>query len=79
VAAFFIDERTVSDWRNKAGEHGQRVHDEIVGGGAVYNFCSVHSSLLATPTMAADLTDHGWSVPELLSRYEPRKQLQVGV
>ena len=35
VAALYIDERTVSDWRNRAGQHGQRVHDEIVGGGKV--------------------------------------------
>jgi len=35
--------------------------------GCVYNFCRVHSTLKsATPAMAAHLTDHVWSVSELL-------------
>jgi transposase-like protein len=34
--------------------------------GAVYNFCRVHATLEGTPAMAADLTDHVWSVDELL-------------
>ena len=35
--------------------------------GCVYNFCRVHSTLKhQTPTMAAKLTDHVWSVSELL-------------
>lgn len=47
--------------------------------GAVYNFCTAHQSLRMpgligghkwlerTPAMAAGITDHGWSVSELLS------------
>jgi len=35
--------------------------------GVVYNFCRVHGSLkYATPAMAAGLTDHCWSVADLL-------------
>jgi hypothetical protein len=34
--------------------------------GVVYNFCRVHATLQGTPAMAADLTDHVWSVRELL-------------
>ena len=34
--------------------------------GAVYNFCHVHTTLQGTPAMAADLTDHVWSVDELM-------------
>ncbi len=34
--------------------------------GVVYNFCRVHTTLQGTPAMAADLTDHVWSVRELL-------------
>ena len=34
---------------------------------AHYNFCRVHSSLRVTPAMEAGLTDHVWSVAELLS------------
>jgi len=38
--------------------------------GVVYNFCRVHTTLSGTPAMAAELTDHVWSVDELL-RYRP--------
>jgi len=31
VAAFELDERTVADWQQRAGEHCQGVHDHIVG------------------------------------------------
>src|SRR5205814_9380546 len=33
---------------------------------AFYNFCRIHSSLKVTPAMEAGLTDHVWSVAELL-------------
>jgi IS1 family transposase len=33
---------------------------------AYYNFCRVHSSLRITPAMEAALTDHVWSINELL-------------
>jgi transposase-like protein len=55
----------------------QCLHDELFWCGTLYNFCSVHSSLGATPAMAAGLTDHLWSVSELLARYGPYKQFQV--
>ena len=35
---------------------------------AYYNFCRVHQSLRVTPAMEAQLTDHVWSIEELLSR-----------
>jgi transposase InsO family protein len=34
---------------------------------AWYNFVRVHQSLRVTPAMQAGLTDHVWSIPELLS------------
>lgn len=34
---------------------------------AWYNFCRVHSTLKVTPAMEAGLTDHVWSLPELLA------------
>jgi len=40
--------------------------------GVVYNFCRVHTTLNGTPAMAADLTDHRWTVDELL-RYRPKR------
>jgi len=33
---------------------------------AFYNFCRVHKSLRVTPAMEAKITDHVWSVRELL-------------
>ncbi len=33
---------------------------------AFYNFCRVHQTLKATPAMAAGLTDHIWTIQELL-------------
>lgn len=40
--------------------------------GVVYNFCTPHASLHGSPAMAADLTDHLWSVDQLL-RFRPRR------
>ncbi len=34
---------------------------------AYYNFCRVHKSLRVTPAMEAGLTDHVWTITELLS------------
>jgi transposase-like protein/IS1 family transposase len=34
---------------------------------AFYNFCRVHKSLRVTPAMEAKITDHAWSVGELLA------------
>ena len=44
--------------------------------GTVYNFCTAHASLghvgaKITPAMAAGITDHGWTVRELLSFHVP--------
>jgi hypothetical protein len=33
---------------------------------AYYNYCRVHSSLRVTPAMEAGITDHVWSIAELL-------------
>lgn len=50
--------------------------------GTVYNFCSVHASLTLdtgsqqTPAMAAGITDHVWTVGELLRRRVPPPRWQ---
>jgi len=41
--------------------------------GGVYNFCREHTTLAGTPAMAADLTEHIWSVDELL-RYRVQRE-----
>ncbi len=35
---------------------------------AAYNFCKVHSTLGCTPAVGAKLTDHSWSVEELIEQ-----------
>jgi hypothetical protein len=34
---------------------------------ACYNFCRIHGSLRVTPAMEAGITDHIWTIRELLS------------
>lgn len=36
-----------------------------------YNFCRVHQTLRVTPAMEAGLSDHVWSIEELVSLLEP--------
>ncbi len=53
----------------------QRIETDLFWTGSVYNFCTIHSSLAATPAMAAGLTDHIWSVEELLRLRFPNNSL----
>jgi hypothetical protein len=46
-------------------------HSSWIGG--VYNCRHVHATLAGTPAMAADLTDHCWSIDELFGN---RSQLK---
>ncbi len=56
------------------------VHAGMYLVGALYNFCTLHASLrgtnghLQTPAMAAGITDHCWSVQELLRRRVPPRR-----
>jgi hypothetical protein len=34
----------------------------------VYNFCKVHGTIKTTPAVAAGLTDHAWTVRELIEK-----------
>jgi len=49
---------------------------------AFYNFCRVHKSIRMTPAMAAGISDHIWSVRELLeaaqNRAKAKQELQYG-
>ncbi len=53
----------------------ERIETELFWSGSVYNFCTIHSSLNATPAMAAGLAEHVWSVEELLRLSLPLKPL----
>jgi len=41
--------------------------------GCAYNFCQVHATSEGTPAMAADLSDHVWSIDELI-RYRCQRK-----
>jgi transposase-like protein len=51
----------------------ERLETAMFWTGVVYNFCTIHTSLEATPAVAAGLTDHTWSVQELLRFRLPDK------
>jgi hypothetical protein len=39
-----------------------------------YNFCRVHQTIRMTPAMEADLSDHVWSLEELVGLLEQKTQ-----
>jgi hypothetical protein len=51
----------------------ERLEAALFWSGCVYNFCNVHATLQGTPAMAADLSDHVWSIDELI-RYRCRRE-----
>ncbi len=40
-----------------------------------YNFCRKNMTLGMTPAMAAGLSDHAWSIEELVGLLEAREQI----
>jgi hypothetical protein len=44
---------------------------------AYYNFCRIHQTLRVTPAMEAGLTDHVWTLEELVSLAEPATSRMV--
>ncbi len=56
-----------------------RIETEMFLSGVAYNFCTVHTSLDATPAMAAGLTDHIWSMEELFRFRLPQNLLHDGL
>jgi transposase-like protein len=51
----------------------QRLEAALFWTGCVYNFCHRHATLAGTPAMAAELTDHVWSIDELI-RYRCQRE-----
>jgi transposase-like protein len=51
----------------------ERLEAALYWTGCVYNFCHVHATLAGTPAMAAELTDHSWSIEELI-RYRCKRE-----
>jgi transposase-like protein len=58
--------------RTPAGARA-RLEAALFWTGCVYNFCHEHVTLAGTPAMAADLTDHVWSIEELI-RYRCQRE-----
>ena len=58
-----IHENLVTNGFSKKWENHEAAHSLFF---AAYNFVRVHSTLKQTPAMAARLTDHVWTVWELL-------------
>ena len=44
----------------------QMIENQMYFIGTIYNFCTVHHTLTCTPAVAHQITDHTWSVYELL-------------
>ena len=42
-----------------------------------YNFCRVHQTLRVTPAMEAGITDHVWSIEEVVSLLESHAKEQA--
>ena len=42
-----------------------------------YNFCRIHQSIRVTPAMAAGLSDHVWSLAELVGLMESQRMEAV--
>jgi IS1 family transposase len=40
-----------------------------------YNFCRIHKSLRVTPAMAAGISDHAWSLEEVVALCDPNAKL----
>src|SRR5438105_9162512 len=59
--------------------HTRTLHEGMFLVGTVYNFCTSHESLShtqqTTPAMAAGITDHCWTMHELLSFHVPLSRL----
>lgn len=43
-----------------------------------YNFCKVHGTIKKTPAMAAGITDHVWSIDEIVAALEERERAIIG-
>src|SRR5688500_5588061 len=58
--------------------HTLTLHEGMFVVGTIYNFCTFHDSLShvrkTTPAMAAGITDHRWTIHELLACHRPRTQ-----
>jgi len=65
--------RLTNGFSKKVENHGHAIALDFM----YCNFCRIHSTLRVTPTMEAGLTDHVWSVEELVAlmpEAQPKKR-----
>ena len=60
--------RLTNGFSKKIENHGHAVALHFMH----YNFCRIHKTLRVTPAMEAGLTDHVWSMEELVSLLETK-------
>ncbi len=57
--------------RTRMARTVKRLEMELFWSGVVYNFCTIHTTLQGTPTMAAGITKEVWSIHRLLMMRTP--------
>lgn len=65
--------RLTNGFSKKVENHGHAVALYF----AHYNFCRVHTTLRVTPPMQAGLTDHVWTLEELVGILEEREAAAI--
>jgi hypothetical protein len=70
-----LDPRHVADHRRRK-EHD---HSPVVDAMFHYNFIRIHQTIRCTPAMAAGVTDHLWSMLDLVALIEARERLSDGI
>jgi hypothetical protein len=65
--------RLTNGFSKKLENHGHMVALYFMN----YDFCKIHQTLRVTPAMEAGITDHVWSVEELVALLEPERQKQI--
>src|ERR1700756_4912105 len=66
--------RLTNGFSKKAENHGHAVAVYFM----YYNFCRIHKTLRVTPAMEAGVTDHVWSMEELVALLPERKPPKRG-
>jgi hypothetical protein len=63
MRAFAITGRLTNGFSKKIGNHVYHLALHYM----YYNFCRVHKTLRVTPAMEAGITDHVWSLGEIIN------------
>jgi IS1 family transposase len=72
ISTSFVERANLSvrlglGWSRKLANHKAAISLFV----AAYNFCKVHNTLGCTPAVGAKLTDHNWTIEELVEQATP--------